>query len=112
MKETIVTLILGIVCVCLGISHWKGDLFALHSYHRSHVSEEDKPAFGKKVGLGTIICGGACIMHGGCAALALLTERQAFTTVGTVILIAGLAVGLGIALYAMMKYNRGIVRFR
>ena len=112
MKEAIVTLILGIVCVCLGISHRKGNLSALHSYHRSHVSEEDKPAFGKKVGLGTIVCGGAFIVRGGCAALALLTEQQVFTTVGTVILIAGLVVGLGIALYAMMKYNKGIIRFQ
>ena len=35
--ESIVTAIIGIVCIIIGISHRKGNISLLHSYHRNRV---------------------------------------------------------------------------
>jgi len=103
-----ITFIIGIVCVILGISNMKGNLSSLHSYHRHRVSEEDRIPFGKKVGIGTIIVGGAVIVFNVLSAVTFYTERQSFILIGTAVLIAGLIVGLVITFRAMMKYNKGI----
>jgi len=100
--------IVGVICIILGISNMQGNISSLHSYHRHRVSEEDKLPFAKKVGLGTIICGCAVVVFSVLSAITLYTENQSFILAGTVFLIAGLAVGLGISIFAMIKYNKGI----
>jgi hypothetical protein len=42
------------------------------------------------------------------SAITLYTENQTFILVGTVLLVVGLVVGLGLSFYAMIKYNKGI----
>ena len=64
MVGNIVTLLVGIVCIVLGISNIRGNISSLHSYHRYRVSEEDRIPFGKQVGLGTIIVGIGIIIFG------------------------------------------------
>ena len=98
----------GVVCVVLGISNMRGNISSIHSYHRHRVSEENRISFGKKVGLGTIICGCAVMAFSIFSAITLYTENQMFVIVGTVLLIAGLVAGLGLSFYAMIKYNKGI----
>jgi hypothetical protein len=73
------------------------------------VAAEDQIPFGKKVGLGTIIIGCAIMAFSVLTGAATLTENEVFTVIGTVVLIAGLAVGLAIAFAAMIKYNKGII---
>ena len=104
----VLTFIIGIVCILLGISHRRGNISSLHSYHTHRVSEEDKPAFGKLVGLGTIIMGGALIVFSILAAVVTYTAMQMLLTVGYAVMIEGFVVGLGISFYAMIKYNKGI----
>ena len=104
----IVTFLIGIVCIVLGISNRKGNISSLHSYHRNRVLEEDRIPFGKKVGLGTIIIGCAIIVFSILTALALVTEQEIYTLLGTVVMVAGLVVGLVICFAAMKKYNGGI----
>ena len=104
----VVPFIVGIVCIVLGISNRKGNISSLHSYHRNRVSEEDRMAFGKKVGLGTILIGCAIIAFSILSVLALVTEQERYTLLGTVVMVAGLVVGLGISFAAMKKYNGGI----
>ena len=104
----IVTFVVGVVCIVLGISNRKGNVSSLHSYHRNRVSEKDRIPFGKKVGLGTIIVGCAIILFSILTVLALVTEQEIYTLLGTAVMIAGLAVGLGISFAAMKKYNGGI----
>ena len=104
----ITTLVIGIVCIALGISHTKGNISSLHSYHRKRVSEEDRLPFGRLVGLGTIICGVAIIVFGAFMVAASYFEAEALSLVGTAVMIAGLFVGLCISFYAMIKYNKGI----
>ena len=108
MKSFIAGLVIGVICILLGISNRKGNISLLHSYHRSRVSEEDKLPFGKMVGLGTIIMGGALVVFGGLSFASELMGDELFLLIGTGILIVGIIVGLAFNFYAMIKYNKGI----
>lgn len=112
MQEILVTLVLGLICVVLGISNMKGNISSIHSYHRLHVSEKDKSAFGKLVGIGTIVCGAVIIAYSGFTAISFFTGKPIFTAIGAVIVIAGLAIGLGLSLYAIFKFNKGLFTFK
>ena len=106
--EQLVFIILGVVCVFMGLSHRKGNLSMLHSYHTKRVAEADRLPFGRLVGLGMILVGVALFLKGGFDWLSLSLQAALYATVGTVLLAVGLVVGLGISFYAMIKYNKGI----
>ena len=106
--ENIFTIILGVVCIVIGISNRKGNITMLHSYHRKNVSEEDRIPFGKLVGLGTIIIGITLILFGGLKYLSATLQNDIFSMVATFVFVAGLVSGLGFSFYAMKKYNNGI----
>ena len=106
--ENIFTIILGVVCIVIGISNRKGNITMLHSYHRKNVSEEDRVPFGKLVGLGTIIIGITLIIFGGLKYLSVMLNNDVFSMIATFVLVAGLVSGLGFSFYAMKKYNNGI----
>ena len=108
MSSFLTTFIVGVVCIVLGVSNMRGNISSLHSYHRSRVAEEDVLPFGRRVGLGTIIIGVTIVIFSVLSAVTLKTDNQIFVTVGTVIMIIGIAVGLIIAFCAMKKYNKGI----
>ena len=98
----------GFACVLLGISNMKGNISTIHEYHRKRVKEEDKPAFGKVVGLGTVIIGVGIILMGILSMISLWTEIQLILWIGMGIMAAGFLVGLVISFCAMFKYNKGI----
>ena len=106
--SAIAPIVIGVVCIILGICNRMGNISSLHSYHRHRVSESDRLPFGKLVGLGMIIIGIALLVFGVFMLLAALSERPLFSLIGTPILLLGIAVGLGISFYAMIKYNKGI----
>ena len=108
MTEFIATIIIGIVCIVFGIINAKGNISTLHSYHTKRVKEEDKIPFAKKVGLGSIICGGALVVFGAFKGVYYFTGGEVYAFIGAALLIAGLVVGLAIIFYAMFKYNKGI----
>ena len=108
MVGNIVTLLVGIVCIVLGISNMRGNISSLHSYHRYRVSEEDRIPFGKQVGLGTIIVGIGIIVFSILSSITLYTENNIFILAGTAFLIVGVILGLVISFRAMIKYNKGI----
>ena len=108
MVASVVTLLVGVICIVLGVSNMRGNISSLHSYHRHRVSEQDRIPFGKQVGLGTVIIGGGIVVFGVLSAITLYTENDMFVLIGTVILIAGLIVGSVITFRAMIKYNKGI----
>ena len=101
-------IVVGVICIVLGIFNFKGDISSLHSYHRHRVSEQDRLAFGRLVGSGTIIIGVSIVLLGTFMILTELTGIAVFTAVGTALMIVGLGVGLGMSFYAMKKYNKGI----
>lgn len=108
MAGSVVTLIVGAVCIVLGVSHMRGNISTLHSYHRHRVAEEDVLPFGKKVGLGTIIMGVSIAAFAVLSAITFYTENDLFISIGTGLMIAGFVVGMGITFRAMIKYNKGI----
>jgi len=104
----IIPMLVGIVCIGFGVSNMRGDISSLHSYHRHRVSEKDRIPFGKEVGLGTIIIGIGIIFYSILSAITLYTENDTFLNIGSVVLIAGIVVGIGMSFHAMIKYNKGI----
>ncbi len=108
MGSAIFPAIIGIVLMAIGITNMKGNLSSIHRYHRHRVAEEDKQIYGKLVGMGTAIVGGALIVFGLLSFLSARTGNDVFTIAGSVILLISLVPGLGLNFYAMIKYNKGI----
>lgn len=108
MPGFIVTFAVGAICILLGIRNIKGDISSLHSYHTHRVSEADRLPFGRKVGLGTILCGAGVSLFSIFSGISVLADVQALLWIGMVFLFAGLGAGMGICFYAMVKYNGGI----
>lgn len=106
--DNIITALLGAVCIALGISNRRGNISTIHSYHRKRVAEDDILPFGKMVGLGMIIVGISLIIMGGASFAAGILSNSIYTAIGAAIMTIGLAVGLGISLYAIIKYNKGL----
>ena len=105
---SISSVVIGIVCIVIGIINSRGNISTLHSYHRKRVSEEDRIPFGRLVGLGTIIIGIALIFMGAMSYMATAFHQNAYQIIGSVVLAVGFIVGAGITFYAMIKYNKGI----
>ena len=108
MDSFLFLILLGALITVIGIRNLKGDVASLHRYHRRRVSEEDRLPFGRKIGTGTVIIGVAVIAKACLQFAAEKMETQLPDTIGTVLLIAGLAAGFAFILYAMIRYNRGV----
>jgi len=104
----LICLLVGALIVLLGAINMTGNISSLHSYHRHRVREEDRLPFGRMVGLGTILCGLSVIVFGIMMFVYEKTKIEAFSLVGTVLLLVGLAIGLILTFRAMIKYNGGI----
>ena len=105
----ITAIIVGIVCIVIGITNMRGNISTLHSYHRARVKEEDIIPFGKMVGLGTITVGAGVILFGILSMLGDLLAIEWLIIAATVVMIAAIVVGMGITFAAMKKYNGGIM---
>ena len=108
MYEYIGAIVVGLMCIIIGILNTKGNVSMLHSYHRKRVKEADILPFGRLVGIGMMVIGAAITVAGVLSMIAYKTENRTLDVVGYVIIGIGLAVGLGFAFYAMKKYNKGI----
>ena len=108
MESLLIPGILGIILIILGVMNMNGNISSLHWYHRRRVAEEDKKPFGKIVGLGTLIIGITMILFGVLFFIFEKTQIMPLVIVGAVFLVAGIVAGLGLAFYAMIKYNKGI----
>ena len=108
MDSTLGPAVLGVFIIILGFSNMKGNISSVHRYHRSRVTEENRLQFGRMIGAGTIICGLSLIVFGCLSFMAEKTQMDVFSTAGSVIVIMGLAAGLALSFYAMIKYNKGI----
>ena len=100
--------ILGIFLMFLGANNMRGKIGSIHWYHRRRVREEDILPFGRLMGLGTVFCGAGAICLGLMMWLGQQTGKAVFADNGAAAVIAGLAAGLALSVYAMLKYNRGI----
>ena len=101
MGSNLVAILIGVLCMILGISNMRGNISSLHSYHRHRVSEEDRIPFGKQVGLGTVIIGIGIIAMGVFSSVALYTQKEFFHWIGTILLILAILLGLFFSFRAM-----------
>ena len=108
MLSMIITVALGIFLCALGTMNMRGNISAIHSYHRNRVREEDKKPFGRLVGIGNIIIGISLAIFGVLTYVFERTQSTVYTIVGCVVIGVGLVVGLGLSFFAMIKYNKGI----
>lgn len=108
MAEFITMIGLGILVSILGIINMSGNISTIHWYHRKRVSEENVKPFGKLVGAGTFIIGIAFVIFGILQFISVQMKLDVLLIIGTVEIIAGVVVGLGLSFYAMIKYNKGI----
>lgn len=108
MEDIIIPSIVGVLISLMGIANMRGNISTLHWYHRQRVSEEDRKPFGKLVGAGTLLIGLSLIAYAGLSYVSDVVQNQMYETVGTVVMIVALIVGLGVSFYAMVKYNKGI----
>lgn len=108
MDAYIGPMLIGVICIVLGVYNTKGNIYSLHWYHRKRVSEEDRIPFGKMVGRGTIIIGISLLIFGGLSLATELLKNDLYVLIGEVIVIIGMIVGLVMNFYAMIKYNHGI----
>lgn len=108
MPAFVISAAVGIICIVLGISNMRGNISSIHSYHRNRVSEEDRLPFGRLVGLGTVIVGIAVVIFSILSAVTLIADNNIFIIIGTPVLLLGIALGLVISIYAMIKYNKGV----
>ena len=92
---------LGLILIVIVIFNRKGNISTIHWYNRRKVSEADRPAYGKWMGLGTILCG-AGLMAGG------IFQYFAPEGIWSIPVVVGLVIGLGLMLYAQLKFNHGL----
>ena len=92
---------LGLILIVIGIFNRKGNISTIHWYNRRKVSEADRQAYGKWMGLGTILCG-AGLMAGG------ILQYFAPEGIWSIPVVVGLVIGLGLMLYAQLKFNHGL----
>ena len=104
----IVVIIVGILCIGIGISNYRGNIKSLHSYHTNNIKPEDVKPFGKLVGTGMIIIGVFLTVSGIFMAIGENTGDNSYITISTIIMTIGFVVGLPITLYAIKKYNKRI----
>ena len=102
------TLLVGIVCVLIGFANRRGNISMLHDYHINRVSEEDRLPLGRRVGIGMIVVGCAICLFSVLSVISILMEREIFVVVATGIMLLGMAVGIGIVIHALKKYNKGV----
>jgi uncharacterized membrane-anchored protein len=108
MTAVITVAVLGILLSVIGVINMTGNISTVHGYHRKRVTEENRKAFGKLVGAGTLIIGLAMIVYGILLFAFEQTQNEAFSVIGVVILLAGIVAGSALSFYAMKKYNGGI----
>ena len=102
------TFIIGAILIILGISHTKGNISSLHSYHIKNIKEEDILPFGKKVGIGNIIIGISIILYSVLMAIFETLKIKMLLAVSIFVLLIGILIGIVIALRAIIKYNHSL----
>ncbi len=101
LRDSLVQLGFGIICVLLGIFNMCGNIGSIHWYNRRKVTKENQKAYCMFVGLGTLIIGATTI-------LAAVIQALGNIAAGGVAIGVGFLIGMAFILYAQFKYNRGL----
>ncbi|MGL5540451.1 MAG: DUF3784 domain-containing protein [Erysipelotrichaceae bacterium] len=100
--ELILLSILGFVFIGMGLVIWKKEKINLiHSYHYKKVSEQNKKAYTKGMGIGLITMGVGMLLSGG-------LNYVANTHYGWFLFGFFFGIGISIILKVQKKYNGGV----
>ena len=99
--EYLPLLMMGVLLTTVGIPNLMGSPASIHRYNRRRVREEDLPAYGRAMGLGSTVMGASVVVS---AVLLMIFHLDAFYW----LIAAGCAAGLAVILYAQFRYNGGL----
>lgn len=104
--ESITIFILGAVCIALGIVCQTGNLSLIKRRHRKRVAPQNRLAYGRLVGIGSILLGVGFLVSGVLFLLAELKTNPALETAGGIGIIISAVIGSAFMLSATIKYNK------
>ena len=105
MGEQITMLIFGILFIIIGVINIKGDISTIHWYNRTRITEQTRHKYGKLMGSGTVVIGGGLIVS---AILNMVIKSNILSIIDSAVILAAVVIGIGLMLYAQIKYNKGI----
>ena len=101
MFEGIALLLLGGFLIALGILNIRGNLSSIHWYQRQRITQETARPYGKWMGSGSVVIGGGLILGG-------VLAWTKWSLACPYVAIAAIAVGIGLMVYAQVRYNKGL----
>ena len=102
METVWFALVLGVFVFIFGILNLKGYVTFIH---KQWLEEKTKKIYGRLMGIGCLLIGSALMLFAGCE---VFLKEQAYLT-GTLIVVILMVVGLGMCLYAMIRYNKSVL---
>lgn len=100
MLDFISVLVIGLLCIAIGIVSSTGNLMFIKKRNKRNVSEGERLLFGRLCGIASILIGIGFIIFG--ALMQFFGEKP---IVG-VVLIPFLVVAAGLMIYATLRFNR------
>ena len=101
-------LIVGAICIVIGIINMSGNINTLHSYHRRRVRNEDVKKMGRAVGIGMLLCGIGTIALGIGFLVFDTTGSPIWTILGYVSFAIIFGAGITTTIISICKYNKGL----
>lgn len=106
MAELLVEGILGLFILYLSYEiGWKGNIRLIHSYHYTHVSQEDIEPFTRKMGIGGALTGGGLLVMP-------LLDLTLGHEIGYWAGLAGISAGMALMLWTTIRYNGSLFGLR
>ncbi len=102
-----ISIIVGIVCVVIGVLNTKGNVSTLHTYNKHHIAKHNIKSFSKFMGAGNITIGASALVFGVLSGINIFVLKYVILIVGASIMFTGLIAGLLLCSYAAIKYNKG-----
>ncbi len=100
MEKYIIFALMGILCLVIGIFNCLGNISTIKRKNRRNVAPADVPAYGRLVGIGTIIMGASMLA-------AMILELILKTALAEILILPGFLVGAVIITVAQFRYNKG-----
>ena len=98
---SIILFAVAAVLLGFGMAIGRGNTGLIHAYHQTNVKEAERLAYGKAFAKGVFAMGAALLLSG---VIALLGQASA----SLIVLLAGLAVSMGLLVRAQKRYNGGV----
>ena len=106
METMLFALALGAFVFVFGIFNLKGYVTFIH---KQWIEEKTKKIYGRLMGIGCLLIGSALMLYAGCSFAAEKLQNEQIYLGGSLAVVILIVVGLGLDLYAMIRYNKSIL---